>query len=229
MLEFQFVKRSDANIAKGKYIEALKQLEAHGFVNNYIATGLTIPWNLINTPDSRPLIEDTIDNCMRMAKKYGNNHLYSTACHWKGIIASHYGERDVAMKWYNDCNKIRTEIGEIGPLMNIRNGLSYESLCRALYKDAYDLVNGVISNIYNLNDYSRIVDCLKNISYALFYARHYDIAHEIFSLLLHFLRLFNMEEQAYNSFLPSRSDILILKTIIDLDRKCTSISQKSMI
>ena len=219
MLEFQFVKRSDANIAKGKYIEALKQLEAHGFVNNYIATGLTIPWNLINTPDSRPLIEDTIDNCMRMAKKYGNNHLYSTACHWKGIIASHYGERDVAMKWYNDCNKIRTEIGEIGPLMNIRNGLSYESLCRALYKDAYDLVNGVISNIYNLNDYSRIVDCLKNISYALFYARHYDIAHEIFSLLLHFLRLFNMEEQAYNSFLPSRSDILILKTIIDLDRK----------
>ena len=87
------------------------------------------------------------------------------------------------------------------------------------HKDAYDLVNGVISNIYNLNDYSRIVDCLKNISYALFYARHYDIAHEIFSLLLHFLRLFNMEEQAYNSFLPSRSDILILKTIIDLDRK----------
>ena len=83
MLEFQFVKRSDANIAKGKYIEALKQLEAHGFVNNYIATGLTIPWNLINAPDSRPLIEDTIDNCMRMAKKYGNKHLFSTACHWK--------------------------------------------------------------------------------------------------------------------------------------------------
>ena len=218
MLEFQFVKRSEANIAKEKYVEALKQLKAHGFINNYIATGLTIPWNLINVDNSRPLIEDTIDNCMKMAQEVGNNHLFSTSCHWKGIIASHYGERDVAMKWYNECNRIRTEIGEIGPLMNIRNGLSYESLCRALYKDAYDLVNGVISNIYNLNDYSRIIDCLKNISYALFFARHYKIAHDIFVLLLRFLYIFNLEEQTYNSFLPSKNDLLILKTIIDLDR-----------
>lgn len=221
MLEFQFVKRSEAGIAKEKYIEALKQLESHGFINNYISTGLTIPWNLINSENSRPLIEDTIDNCMKLSKQVGNKHLFSTACHWKGIIASHYGERDIAMKWYNDCNKIRTEIGEIGPLMNIRNGLSYESLCRGLYKDAYDLVNSVINNIYNLNDYSRIIDCLKNISYALFFAHHFDTAHEIFVLLLHFLHIFNLEEQTYNSFLPSRSDILILKTIIDLSRNDT--------
>lgn len=218
MLEFQFVKRSDPEIAKEKYLEALERLDSLGFINNYIATGLTVPWNLINNQESRPLIEDIIDTCMAIAAKNGNKHLFSTACHWKGIMSSHYGEGEDAMKWYNKCNAIRTEIGELIPLINIRNGLSYESLCRALYKDAYNQVNGIIKNVYQLNDYSRIIDCLKNIGYALFFSRHYDIAYEILSKLLHFLYLFNLDEQTNNSFLPSASDILLFMTIIDLDR-----------
>lgn len=216
MLEFQFVKRSDGEVAKRKYIAALEQLDSHGFMNNYIATGLSVPWQLINDPASRPFIEQNIENCMDIAKKTGNLHLYSTACHWKGIIHSHYGESEQAMKWYEETNRIRTEIGELGPLMNIRNGLSYESLCRAKYKDAYNLVNQIIKNLYNVNDYSRIIDVLKNISYALFFARHFDTANECFVLLLHFLHIFNLEEQTNNSFLPSTADILAFKTIIDL-------------
>jgi len=218
MLEFQFVKRGNVEIAKEKYLEALERLDSQGFVNNYISTGLSVPWNLINDVDSRKLLESIIDTCMAISAKTGNKHLFSTACHWKGIMSSHYGESENAMKWYNKCNAIRTEIGELIPLINIRNGLSYESLCRALYKDAYNQVNGIINNLYNLSDYTRIIDCLKNIGYALFFSRHFKIAYDIFSMLLHFLYLFNMEEQTTNSFLPSASDILMFMTIIDLNQ-----------
>lgn len=217
MMEFQFVNRKDAGNVKEKYLSALEELDKFGYINNYISTGLTIPGVLINDEKSRPLIDKTINKCMELSKQIGNKHLYSSACHWKGIIASHYGESEEVLKWYNKCNQLRTEIGELGPLMNIRNGFSYESMCRAKYKDAYNLVNEIIRNIYSLNDYSRIIDCLKNISYALFYSRHYKVAGDIFVLLLHLLRLFNLEEQTYNSFLPSKNDILLLKTIIDID------------
>lgn len=218
MLDFQFSRRSETKEVRQKYMDALEQLDSHGFINNYISTGLTIPWSLINDPESRTLIDYNIDSCMDIAKKTGNMHLYSTACHWKGIIHSHYGERDDAMYWYNECNRIRTDINELGPLMNIRNGLSYESMCRALYKDAYNLVNDIVKNLYNLNDYSRIIDCLKNISYALFYSHHYEEAERILDLLLSILHMFNMEEQTNNSFLPTTNDILIFKTIINLDK-----------
>ncbi|MCR5494769.1 MAG: GGDEF domain-containing protein [Treponema sp.] len=218
MLEFQFVKRSDGEIAKRKYMDALEELDSHGFMNNYIATGLSIPWQLINDPDSRPFIEQNIENCMDIAKKTDNQHLYSTACHWKGIIHSHYGESEEAMKWYSETNRIRTEIGELGPMINIRNGLSYESLCRANYKDAYNLVNEIIKNLYHVNDYSRVIDVLKNISYALFFSHHFEQAYDCFVILLHFLHIFNLEEQTNNSFLPSTTDILTFKTIIDIYR-----------
>lgn len=216
MLEFQFAKRSDGEFAKRKYIEALEQLDSHGFLNNYISTGLSIPWQLINDTKSRPFIEHHIEHCMDIAKKIGNQHLFSTACHWKGIMHSHYGESEQAMHWYNECNKIRTEIGELGPMINIRNGLSYESLCRAKYTDAYNLVNEIIKNLYNVSDYSKVIDVMKNISYALFFSRHYETAHECFVLLLHFLHIFNLEESTNNSFLPSSMDILAFKTIIDI-------------
>ena len=218
MMEFQFIKRSDLEQTIKKYNTALTELENHGFVNNYISTSLSIPWDLINHNESLTKINKNIDKCYKLAIKIGNQHLISKACHWKGIMLSHYGHDDAAMKWYNECNKIRTEIGEIIPIINIRNGLSYAFLSRAEFENAYDIVNEIIKNLYNMTDYSTVIDTLKNVGYALFFGRNYDVAYEIFSRIQRYLNLFNMASQTNNSFLPSMTDILIYKTIIDLDK-----------
>ena len=219
MTEFQFSFRSDLKGSTRKYYQVMKLLEKGGFINNYISTGLSIPWSLINDASNRSFIDGNIDKCYALAKKIDNQHLVSKAAHWKGIIHSHYGEGDEAMKWYHECNRIRTQIGEIGPIMNIRNGLSYESSMRAHYEDAYNLVNDVIKNLYNMSDYSPVIDTLKNIAYALFYSRHYEQADAIFTRILHYLHLFDMAECANNSFLPTVNDMLIFKSIIELDQK----------
>lgn len=216
MIEYQFMERTDFGEIISKYTHALDLLEKYGYVNNFISTGLSIPWKLINEPNSRFLIDSNIDKCYKLAKEIDNQHLVSKACHWKGIMHSHYGENTESIQWYDECNRIRTEIGEIGPLMNIRNELSYESLCRANYEEAYKLVNGVVKNLYTIDDYSASIDTLKNLSYALFYAHHYPEAYTIFNKILHYMKLFDMEYQINNSFLPTMNDILIFKTIIDL-------------
>ena len=217
MTYFLFSFRADLQSTVEKYHRVMTLLEDRGYVNNFISTGLSIPWSLIDDKSNREFIDSNIDKCYNLAKKIDNQHLVSKACHWKGIIHSHYGEGDEAMKWYYECNKIRTEIGEIGPLMNIRNGLSYESVQRAKYEDAYNLVNDVIKNLYNMNDYATVIDTLKNIGYALFYSRNFKRADAIFSRILHYLHIFDMEECATNSFLPSVNDMLIFKSIIQLN------------
>lgn len=216
MLEYQFMERTDLGEIISKYTHALDLLERQGFVNNYISTGLSIPWKLINEQSSRFLIDSNIQKCYELAKKIDNQHLVSKACHWKGIMHSHYGEDKESIKWYDECNRIRTQIGEIGPLMNIRNGLSYESLCRAKYENAYNLVNGVVKNLYSIDDYSASIDTLKNLSYALFYSRHFLQAYTVLNKILHYMKIFEMEYQTNNSFLPTMNDILLFKTIIDL-------------
>lgn len=217
MTEFQFCSSADLEDNTEKYKHILKILEARGFINNYISTGLSIPWSLINTAENREFVDGTIDKCYKLAKEIDNQHLVSKACHWKGIIHSHYGEGEEAMKWYFECNQIRTEIGEIVPIMNIRNGLCYESTLRSKYENAYNLVNDVIKNLYSMSDYSTVIDTLKNISYALFYSRHFAQANSIFTRILRYLHLFNLDERPSNSFLPSVNDMLIFKSIVAIN------------
>ena len=218
MMDFQFSKRSDLQETTEKYLTALDQLEKHNYINNYISTGLSIPWDLINHKASLPMINANIEKCYKLAKKIDNQHLVSKACHWKGIMLSHYGKDDEAMKWYNECNAIRTKIGEITPIINIRNGLSYESVNRAEYEEAYNIINDVIKNLYNMSDYSTVIDTLKNTGYALFYARNFDSAYKLFTKIQHYLTMFDMASQTNNSFLPSLTDMLVYKTIIDMDK-----------
>ena len=217
MVVFQFTANSDLQKNVENYRNIMQLLEKSGLINNYISTGLSIPWSLIDDDSNRAFVYGNIEKCYALAKQIGNQHLVSKACHWKGIIHSHYGESDEVMKWYFECNQIRTEIGEIGPIMNIRNGLSYESTRRAKYENAYNLVNDVIKNLYNMNDYSNVIDTLKNIGYALFYSRHFAQADTIFTKILHYLHLFSLEKRPSNSFLPSVNDMLIFKSIIEFN------------
>ena len=217
MLDFYYSKTTNSEDMVAKYQEALRLLEMQGYTNNYISLSVSVPWKLMNDVNARAAIDEGIDKCLSLADKIDNQHLVSTACHWKGIICSHYGEINEALEWYDKCNEIRTKIGEIGPLLNIRNGLCYDSMCRAVYKRAYDLENGIVENLYNISDFSTVTDTLKNLSYALFYSRHFSEAYEVFNLISKFLQIFNMDDFSNNSFLPTINDMLLFKSIIDFD------------
>lgn len=218
MLDFHVAKRVSAEDTMAKYKKALQLLKEQELVNNYISVCISVPWRLMNDKAAREGLDSEVDQCLQIAEKIDNQHLVSTACHWKGIIASHFGEIDKALEWYDKCNAIRTKIGEIGPILNIRNGLCYDATCRALYKRAYNLENDFIEHLYNVSDFSTVTDTLKNISYALFYSRHFSEAYEIFNAISRYLQIFNMLEMANSSFLPSQSDILIFKSIISFDQ-----------
>lgn len=217
MTEFQFYNSYKPEDNAENYQKIMSLLEDAGFINNYISTGLSLPWSLMNNAANKDFVFENIEKCYNLAKQIDNQHLISKACHWKGIILSHNGQQEEAMKWYEDCNRIRTQIGEIVPIMNIRNGLSYESCQRAKYEDAYNLLNDVIKHLYNLSDYTAVIDTLKNTAYALFYARHFAQADAIITKILHYLHIFNLEQRPNNSFLPSVNDMLIFKTIIELN------------
>ncbi|MCR5494319.1 MAG: diguanylate cyclase [Treponema sp.] len=217
MLDFQFTKNVDEERDFYKYKLALERLEKQELWNNYISTAISLPWQLVNDEGIKNSLDSAISNYLELAQKVDNQHLISTVYHWRGIVCSHFGEMDQAIMWYDKCNEIRTEIGEITPLLNIRNGLCYDATCRAMYKRAYDLENGIIARLPEINDFASIADALKNLSYALFYSRHYSKAYEIFNIITHYLQVFNMEEFLNNSFLPSINDMLIFKSIIDFD------------
>lgn len=217
ILDFNIARTNSAEDTVKKYQKCTKLLEEQGFINNLISISLSIPWKLISDEGARDALEAEIDKCLELAKKIDNQHLISSACHWKGIICSHYGEADKAIKWYDKCNEIRTQIGEIGPILNIRNGLCYDANCRAMYKRGYDLVNGIISKLNDINDVATITDTLKNIGYSLFYSRHFTEAYEIFNIITHYLTVFKMSEMLNSSFLPSLSDMLMFKSIINFD------------
>lgn len=218
MLDFHIAKKISAEDTIAKYQKALALLEKQGLWNNYISVSVSVPWKLMNDESQRKALDEEIDKCLEMAKRIDNQHLVSTCCHWRGIICSHYGEIDDALAWYDKCNAIRTEIGELIPILNIRNGLCYDATGRAMYKRAYDLVNGVINRLLEIGDFASITDTLKNISYSLFYSRHFTEAYEIFNTISHFLQIFNMSEMANSSFLPSLEDMLIFKSIISFDQ-----------
>ncbi len=218
MLEFHIARNVSAEDTTAKYQRALDLLEEQGLINNYIYVSVSVPWKLMNDESARSRIDAEIDKCLELAKKIDNQHLVSTACHWKGIICSHYGQLNEALKWYDKCNEIRTKVGELGPILNIRNGLCYDATCRAMYKRAFELENGIISKLIEINDFASVTDFLKNTSYALFYSRHFSEAYEIFNAISHYLSIFNMEEMANSSFLPTQNDLLLFKSIISFDQ-----------
>lgn len=218
MLEFHIAKNISAEDTLAKYQKALDLLEAQGLINNYISVSVSVPWKLMNDERARTRLDSEIEKCLKLAEKIDNQHLVSTACHWKGIIASHFGEIDLALEWYDKCNEIRTRIGEIGPMLNIRNGLCYDATCRAMYKRAYNLENEIIAQLIDISDFATVTDTLKNVAYALFYSRHFTEAYEIFNVISHYLSIFNMEDMANSSFLPSQNDLLIFKSIISFDQ-----------
>lgn len=213
--EYNITERSDSTASIETYNLALQMMEKHGLINNYINVMLYIPWAFVNDQDKRTIVDPNIDKALELSKKIDNQFALSTACHWKGILISFNDQTDQSLPWYYECNRIRTEIGDLSSIIKIRNGLSYVALIRANYIQSYTLINSFISRIDEINDYTEMIITLKNMSQALFYSRHYKEAYELLKKILHFMHLFDLEDASYSSFLPEYNDILIYKTIID--------------
>lgn len=202
-----------------KYQSTIDLLEKRGLVNNAYFVSLIIPWNLVSNPKTKDFIKQKIEGAKEITEKLGNKFGLSTACHWKGIVYSQNGFPEEALKWYNLCNELRTEIGQLASVMKIRNGLSYELLIRAKYKESYDLINSFIAKLIDIDDYPEVIITLNNMARALFYTRQFESASVLLQKIMHFLHIFNLEESSANSFLPEYNDILMYKTVIDYDRE----------
>ena len=218
MMEYIITERSDNEEAVKKYKKVLELLRKNKITNNYVKTLLVVPWFAVSSDRYRPEVLENIEEAFRLAKELDNNFVLSTACHWRGIILSYAGDPDEALDWYFKCNDLRTRIGDLLSMMKIRNGLSYEALSRAEYDDSYDLINSFIGRIGEISDYAEILNTLKNVAHALFYARKFDESYLIFQKIIHFIHLFNLEDTTYDSFVPEYNDMLIYKTIIELSR-----------
>ena len=215
MTEYSISSQLD-NVSYEKYTTTISTLKKCGLINSYISTMLVIPWSFLYDNALRDSIHKNIINGYKLANEIGNKFALSTICHWCGILASQEGKTEDAFGWYDECNKIRTEIGDMNSIIKIRNGLSYEALIRSRYKQSYDFINSFISNLPQMDDYAEIIITLNNIAQALFYSRHFDKASVLFQKILYFMYIFNLQESSCNSFMPNYNDILIYKTFIDV-------------
>lgn len=218
MIGYLITERAAKDKSIEKYREILSLLKRHKLMNNYVKTALVVPWITLVSKEYRELVMEKVDEAYELAKKLDNRFELSTACHWKGIILSYIGKTGEALDWYFKCNSLRSEIGNLLAVIKIRNGLSYEALISAEYDSAYDLINSFIGRLGEVDDYTEILNTLKNITFALFYVRHFDDAYKIFQKIIHFIHLFNLEDTTYDSFVPEYNDMMIYKTFIELER-----------
>lgn len=216
MLEYSASQKKDFSTSLEKFYATLELLLANGLVNNYLLTGLNIPWAVMNDDKLRVTMISQIDNIIDLAIKIDNKYALSTAYNWKGIILLHNGQREEAHEWYSKCNEIRTEIGDLSAIVKIRNGLSYEYLISTQYKKAYDLLNDFSNRLTDVKENTEIIITLNNIANTLFYSCHFAESYEIYQKIQQLLILFHYENDNAASFLPEFNDILIHKTYLDL-------------
>ena len=199
------------------YERALKVLKEAGYTVNYIYTCNHLPITVTAEPQYYDFIIKHLDDVYKLASHIGDIPEIASAAHFKAIICSNKGESEQAKLLYNESNRLRTQMGELPPLLNIRNGLSYEALCHADYSEAYTLINSIIGRLYEVTQYSSIVSTLKNCAYALFYSRHFELAYALFNKISRFLQLMGISNTQSTSELPSSADITLYKTVIELD------------
>lgn len=219
LLDYSISERSTNVTSIEKYNDTLTQLQKHGFMNSYTNVVLIIPWSFVNDPKLREVIRPKIDTAYEIATKTDNQFCLSTVCHWKGIMASFDGKSDEALEWFNKCDQLRVQIGDLDSIIKIRNGLSYEYLVRAEYQKSYMFINDFIAQIEKLSEYTEVILTLKNMAHALVYGHSYDKAYAVLKKMVQFIHIFGLENISYNSFFPEYNDILLYRTLIDLSNE----------
>ena len=200
------------------YVNVIKLLEERGYVNVKLYAALVIPWKIFYDKNLRSNMFEQVKKTLKQAESVDNIYAVSAACHWMGISLTQEGKKEEAYEWYNKCRELRKNMNELSAIIKVTNGLAYEYLIDSNYEKAYDLINGFIVDLLESNDYPEIIITLGNIGRALFYARNFDVAYEIFQEIINLLIIFELQDVSFNSFLPEYNDIVIYKSIIDFFR-----------
>lgn len=216
MMDYIITQKSDTAESVSRYEHTLNLLEQQYLLNNYLFTLLIVPWQTLNDYDTPYNMMPKIEKAIETAEFIGNEAALSTAYNWKGILLLHNGNTKAAPIWYQKCNELRTKIGDLYTIMKIRNGLAYENLISGKFKESYDRINSFISRITEIKDNAEIIITVSNLANALLYSRHFNEAFIFYQKILHFLYMFDMENQTVNSFLPEFNDILSYKTLLEL-------------
>ena len=215
MMDYIITERADSQYSTTKYFNTLELLDKYGFTNNRIYTSLVIPYGIIYEPDLRHRMLEQVKKAKIDAEKIGNKFGLSIACHWMGIMMTHEDDKKKALDWYNECFRLREEIGDISSIIKVTNGLSYEYLIDTKYRLSYDLINNVISNLLDSKDYPEAVITLYNMARTCFYSRNFDLAYSLFQCIISLMSKFDYSDLALNSFLPEYNDVIAYKAVID--------------
>ena len=217
MMEFLTTDRYEKDTSLALYKKTLKALKNSGYTINFINVTSMIPWSIIDSEECHDFLLECLTTAEELAKQIDDVPGIASCTHWKAVIYSNFGEHDKAHFLYNESNRLRTQMGELPPLLKIRNGLSYEALCRADYYESYTLINSIIGRIYEIKEYSSVINTLRNCAFALFYARQFDKAYSLFHQILKYYQILHDEIPLSSSFMPSICDIQLYRTYIEFD------------
>lgn len=210
MLHYMIIQRRDSQEVENYYTEVLKLLESE-YPNNYVYTSLIIPLSLYSSDKNKEHQLEIVKNAYNKALEIGNDFGVSVACHWTGITLAQLGNKDEALEWYHKADEIRYSIGEIKSIIKIRNGISFEYLLRARYKESYNIVNTVLNRINEIKDYTEIIVSLNNIAKPLFFSGRFKEAALILKRIIRIIQLFNIKDFIYCPM----NDVLFQQAIID--------------
>ena len=217
MMQYLTTECYDGVSAMELYRNALDVLKKAGYTVNFIYTTNQVAFFVAADTKWKDMILSALDEALALAKEIGDIPEIAATTHLEAVIYSNLGEKDKAKLLYNESNKLRTQMGELPPLLKIRNGLCYEAMFRADYYEAYTLINSIISRLYEITDYSLIVTTIKNCAFAYFFGRHFDKAYELLSQILKFLHIIESKENTFYSDLPNPGDLILYKAYIEFD------------
>lgn len=218
MMDYIIAVRISDEYSFETYVNVIKLLEERGYVNVKLYTALVIPWKIFFDKKLRGLMFKKVKDALEQSEEADNVFAVSAACHWMGISLTQEGKKEEAYEWYNKCRELRKDMNELSAIIKVTNGLAYEYLIDSNYKKSYDLINSFIVKLLESGDYPEIIITLGNVGRALFYARNFDEAYEIFQEIINLLIIFELQDVSFNSFLPEYNDIVIYKSIIDFFR-----------
>lgn len=218
MMDYIIAVRISDEYSFETYVNVIKLLEERGYVNVKLYAALVIPWKIFFDKNLRGLMFEKVKDTLKQSEEADNVFAVSAACHWMGISLTQDGRKEEAYEWYNKCRELRKNMNELSAIIKVTNGLAYEYLIDSNYKKSYDLINSFIVKLLESGDYPEIIITLGNIGRALFYARNFDEAYEIFQEIINLLIIFELQDVSFNSFLPEYNDIVIYKSIIDFFR-----------
>ena len=216
MLDYFSSSRDEASILNDKYMEAMDILLRCDLNNNYLNTALHFPAQIFENKKNEKIFSNILEKTERIATEIKNQHLVAAVYHWKAIHDEYNGDINSARKDFDKAEKIRTELGDLEQLLRIKNGISDFNLRIAHIKEAYNVLNDIISQLFMISDYPLIIELLKNQAQAAFFFHDYETAEELTLTLLDLYQKFVKDDVAINSYIPKANDFYSFQAVVDI-------------